>query len=192
MPIDFVAITSGISTINNVVITLKKYVSYIKEKNKDVEVFKDLESEIQNLDSKLVTISAGAESINAYFELNGYALELYTTADDFIKNIIKAPDETRDLLAEISFSNLSSKFNRIEHFLETYSGYVAQEDEGKIEVNIKYLNKNLIEGHGHLNEKKYNDCEKKIMEIISLSNDLRELSRAKLLRLVIELKKVGK
>ncbi len=154
----------------------------------DTSTIKKVSSE---LDAKPITINERALSINAYFELNGCALELYTTADDFIKNIIKSPEETRDFLAEVSYNNLSTRFNRVEHFLETYGGYVAKEDEGKIEENIKYLSKTIAEGNAYLPGKNYKECEKKLMDILKAANNLRELSRAKILRLVIELQKVG-
>ena len=192
MPIDFTAITSGISAIPSVIIALKSAVSSLKEKTKNTEVLNDVESELHKLDTKLISIKEGAWSINAYFELNGCALEIYTTADDFIKNIIRSPESTRDLLADANYSNLSTKFNRLEHFLETYNGYVAKEDEGKIEENIRYLSKHLSEGHAYLCGKNYKECEKKLMDTLTVTNQLRELSRAKLLRLVIELQKVGR
>ena len=87
MPLDIAAIVSGISAFPTVIDALKKAVSSLKEKNKEAEAILPIEYQVQEINNKLNTIKDGAWSINAYFELYGNTLDLYTTGAPSQKSI---------------------------------------------------------------------------------------------------------
>ncbi len=195
MPVDFAAIVSGISQIPTVYKSFKEAFSSFKKEAKDenAKTLKEVESKIQELDNKLISINEGAFSINAYFELYGDALDLYTTTDDFIKITSKAPEQTRDTFALTNYNNLYQKFDiGLDPFLSRFSGHVDKDDEGMIRTNINTLRELLTEGKVLLNTKNYGELERKLADITRITNQLRGMSRAKLLRLVDELQKVGR
>ncbi len=196
MPVDIAAIVTGISQIPTVYKSFKETFSSLKKETKDENAkttLKEVESKIQELDNKLISINDGAFSINAYFELYGYALDLYTTADDFIKIILKAPEQTRDLVAYTNYMNLYQKFDiGLDPFLSRFSGHVDRDDEGVIRTNTNTLRELLTEGKVLLNTKNYGALEIKLADLTRITNQLRGMSRAKLLRLVDELQKVGR
>ena len=192
MPLDIAAIVAGISTIPAVIAALKKAVSSLKEKTKEEAAILPIEGQVQEINNKLNTIKDGAWSINAYFELYGNALDLYTTGDDFTKSILRAPEGTRDLLAETNYYSLLQKFDvGIAPFLSTYSGYVDTNDEGEIRIHINQLRELLGQGKAHLVGKNYKKLETIINELTRISNILRGMARGRLLSLTMELQKVG-
>lgn len=198
MSVEIMAIIGGISSISKGFLELNKSFSFLKDKFKDKhdEDLENVENKIQDLNDRIFSISEGADSINAYFELYSYALDLYTTADDFIKIQSKAPEQTRNTFAYMNYSNLDQKFAiGLDSYLTRFNGYVDQDDEGTIQTNIKTIRDLLVEVRTLLvtkNEKDYEELEKKLGDLTRITNQLRGLSRAKLLRLVDALQKAGR
>ncbi len=195
MPVDIAAIVSGISQIPTVYKSFRDTFSSLKKETKDEgvkTVLKEVESKLLELDNKFSSINEGAFSVNAYFELYGHALDLYTTADDFIKIILKAPEQTRDLVAYTNYNNLYQKFDiGLDPFLSRFNGHVDKEDEGVIRTNTNIIRDSLAAGKVLLETKNYRELEMKLADLTRITNQLRGMSRAKLLRLVDELQKVG-
>ena len=192
MPLDIAAIVAGISAIPSVITALKESITSLKKKTKEVEAILPVENQVQEINNKLNTIKEGAWSINAYFELYGHTLDLYTSGDDFTKTVLRVPNGTRDLLAETNYYNLLGKFEEgLSPFLSTYRGYVDKIDEGEITAFITQLRDFLGEGKGYLKAKEYEKLESIINEVLVISNKLRGMSRGRLLSLTMELQKVG-
>lgn len=192
---DISAMIQGISVFSKGFIDLKNVVfsSNTENKEKHTEILKVVQTKIQELDKQMNMVNDSTWSINAYFELYGSALELYTSSDDFIKNILKAPEEIKELLADTNYYNVKQKFDeKIAMFLLTYAKDIDQADEMLIEKHINDLRDNIGEAKGCLTSKDYKELEKIIKNILRTSNQLRTLSYQRQKKILMELQRMGK
>lgn len=167
----------------------------LRKKSKDDVYISVIDSNIQELSQKLSFIKNGAWSINAYLELYGNALNLYTTADDFIKTILNQsdiPNNIFEVTAQANYSNLTERFDiGFNQYISTYGIYLDKVDENSIKIYIDNLREKLGEGKGQLTIDRRNQLIKVISEIARISNTIRGLSRGRLLSLTMELQKIG-
>ncbi len=135
-----------------------------------------------------------ANSIKAYLELYSCALDVSATADDFTKSlpILKARESSKSIAALASYVNLLQKFIQVDPFLPRYGEYIDKEDVDTIKTNTDELKKLISQGQELLIANKYEDLDKKLTELTTIANKLRDLSKNNLLRLLEELQRGGR
>ena len=191
MVLDIAAVVVGIEAIPRVIKALKGAISTFREKAPKPEIVSPLEEQLLEIFGRLDSIKDGAWIINAYFELYGHSFDLYTTSDDFIKAMAKSPLETKSLFASTNHLDLKQKFDRgIAQFLSAYGEEVDRNDVGVIELHINKLRDLISEGKGYVESENYEKLEKVNKEITITSNELRGMSRARLLKIIKELQKI--
>jgi len=193
MALDIAAVVLGIKAIPTVIKALKGAISTFRERAPKPEVVSPIEEQLQEIFQKLDSIKDGAWIIDAYFELYGYSLELYTTSDDFIKAMMApSPPETKSFFANTKYLDLKQKFDRgMAQFLSAYGEEVDRNDVGVIELHINKLRELISEEKGYLETQNYEKLDKINIEILVTSNVLRGMTRARLLKIIKELQKIG-
>lgn len=195
MVLDSVLVVEGINAIPGAIKVFKEAWSAFRKKAPKPEDIIPIEENLQEIFRRLDSIKEGAWIINAYFELYGHSLDLYTTSDDFIKTLAKAKSlDAKEVFATTSYSNLRQKFDLgIAQFISTFGSDVDQKDVRLIEMHIDTLRDLISEVKGLVGarEKDYNKLEEAIIKITDTSNKLRAMSRARLLKIIMELQKIG-
>ena len=191
MVLDIAAVVVGIEAIPRVIKALKGAISTFREKAPKPEIVSPIEEQLLEIFGRLDSIKDGAWIINAYFELYSHSLDLYTTSDDFIKAMAKSALETKSLFANTNYLDLKQKFDRgIAQFLSAYGEEVDRNDLGVIELHINKLRDLISEGKGYVESENYEKLEKVNINITITSNELRGMSRARLLKIIKELQKI--
>jgi len=162
---------------------VKDGISFLKTKLKGDNEVKNLEKAIKNL----------SKSINTYFELYGYSLDVYTTADDAVKILlVEGPVEFRGLYAEVNYNGLRGKFdNGLKYFHISPGRVLDKEDKSLVIEHIGKLEMLFGKSEIHLKSKNYNELKETINEIAATSNKIRVLSRQRLLSLFEALREPG-
>ena len=96
--VDILSVIQGMSAITTILDSIKEALSSLRKKTKNGQEVSEIEANIHKMNQKLNSIRDGAWSINAYFELYGNALDLYTTADDFTKTLLRGQKKLLNLL----------------------------------------------------------------------------------------------
>ena len=191
MVLDSVLVVEGIKAIPGAIKVFKEAWSAFRKKAPKPEDIIPIEENLQEIFRRLDSIKEGAWIINAYFELYGRSLDLYTTSDDFIKAMAKSPLETKSLFASTIHLDLKKKFDRgIAQFLSAYGEEVDQNDVGVIELHINKLRDLISEGKGYVASENYKELEKVNINITVTSNELLGMSQARLLKIIKELQKI--
>jgi hypothetical protein len=191
MVLDSVLVVEGIKAIPGAIKVFKEAWSTFRKKAPKPEDIIPIEENLQEIFRRLDSIKEGAWIINAYFELYGRSLDLYTTSDDFIKAMAKSPPETKSLFASTIHLDLKKKFDRgIAQFLSAYGEEVDQNDVGVIELHINKLRDLISEGKGYVASENYKELEKVNINITVTSNELLGMSQARLLKIIKELQKI--
>ncbi|MCK4735380.1 MAG: hypothetical protein KAT65_23205 [Methanophagales archaeon] len=191
MVLDSVLVVEGIKAIPGAIKVFKEAWSAFRKKAPKPEDIIPIEENLQEIFRRLDSIKEGAWIINAYFELYGHSLDLYTTSDDFIKAMAKAPLETKSLFASTIHLDLKKKFDRgIAQFLSAYGEEVDRNDVGVIELHINKLRDLISEGKGYVESENYKELEKVNINITITSNDLLGMSQARLRKIIKELQKI--
>lgn len=193
MVLDSVLAVEGIKAIPGAIKVFKKAWSAFRKKVPKPEDIIPIEENIQEIFRRLDSIKDGAWIINAYFELYGHSLDLYTTSDDFIKTLAKVESlDAKEVFATTSHSNLKQKFKLgMGEFISTFGNDVDQNDVRLIEMHINTLRERISEVKGLVAAKDYTKLEGAIINITDTSNELRAMSRARLLKIIMELQKIG-
>ena len=193
MVLDSVLAVEGIKAIPGAIKVFKKAWSAFRKKVPKPEDIIPIEENIQEIFRRLDSIKDGAWIINAYFELYGHSLDLYTTSDDFIKTLAKVKNlDAKGVVATASSSNLKQKFKLgMGEFISTFGSDVDQNDVRLIEMHINTLRERISEVKGLAAAKDYNKLEEVIVNITDTSSELRVMTRARIMKILMELQKVG-
>lgn len=127
--------------------------------------------------------------IATYFELYGSALDLYITLGDLTSIMGRTLEE---LVLLGIYRELVQKFDiGLSMFLSMYSGYVSNDDKNIIQMHIGNLRALISKGRVYLERKEYKEVERIFLEMEVELNQLRGLSRSRILSLLAELQRGG-
>ena len=187
MSVSIAAIIEGISAIPTAIAVLRKLTR--KERTKEEEAV--LKDQVQEISNKINVLKDMGWSMDAYITLYSHALEIYTTADDLIKVILKTKDKDFDvLIGEGYYYELIGKFDRgLVPFVENLGKDVDGEDSGAIKENISQLGGLLREGKVHIEAEEYKKLERTVFKIAEIANKLRGRAHMRLIAIIKELER---
>ena len=185
MSVSIVAIIEGISAIPTAIAALGKLTR--KERTKEEEAV--LKDQVQEISNKINVLKDMGWSMDAYITLYGHALEIYTTADDLIKLILKTKD-VDVLIGEECYYDLIGKFDRgLALFVSNFGKDVDEADTGAIKVHIRDLDRLFGEGKAHVDADEYKKLERTVFKIAEIANKLRGMAYMRLTAIIKELER---